>query len=665
MSTGLAAAAAVALSLASSLPLARGASTACGADSKCPKDSPCCSAEGTCGRGSMQCAGGCQPLFSYSPSSCLPNPVCQSQSMAIKSSDYNNTDLFTPILDYNGDPTLSPFTLDSGSLGAGPEGVLLEMTIERQAKISTTRYFLYGTVTATLRHQARQGLVATMITMSDIKDEIDWEFTTANSGETLTNYFKMGNAVTTQGATIYPDGGFDVADWHEYGLDWQEDRLRWTIDGQTVRTVTRQQAGDAYPRSPSRVQFSIWAGGNSTNAPGTIDWAGGPISYDTDEYRKNGVYSQEIKSFSISCNPSTNGGSTNATSWVYTGSQSDSTNEPEYTISTSPIKPLSEPSRDGYAGYPGYDSKPSAGTGPGTNRWDGSGTTSKAKPGSSDSSGDDGVTTQNALKYGLPIAGALVALIAVWALVTVVYRRRHKDKLYASGVTGIAGGPGMVDKLASSRGRAASATGLFAVTSATGAGVGRKGSKYIPLQDVADAGLPDGTTRIGTGIAPASGPTPARSLMYRGYSDDGSSKMEAGGGYEDAAWKSTDSFQDDAVRGAYGAWPDRPAPYQQQQQQPTAPHQYTPPRYYNQAPAAAPPPPPPQQQQQQQRGWTPAAAQQRGPYTSTSPQPRHYDTPNVGYYATPQIQQRAQYHGQPTYHHHHHPAPQQPYPGYP
>lgn len=74
--------------------------------------------------------------------------------MTIKPSDYNNNDIFMPILEYNGNAS-SPFTLDSGSLGAGPEGVLLQLTAAQQAKISTTDYLMYGYVEATLRHNAR------------------------------------------------------------------------------------------------------------------------------------------------------------------------------------------------------------------------------------------------------------------------------------------------------------------------------------------------------------------------------------------------------------------------------------------------------------------------------------------------------------------------------
>ncbi|KAN0059706.1 putative glycosidase CRH2 [Thecaphora frezii] len=543
-------------------------------------------------------------MLSYNPASCLPNPVCQSQNITFKSSEFNNTDLFTPILDYNGDPSLSPFTLDSGSLGSGPEGVLLEMTIDRQAKISTTRYMLYGSVSATLRHEARQGLVATMITMSDIKDEIDWEFTTADSSEVLTNYFYMGNAVTTQGATLHPKaqsgGTFDVAEWHEYGLDWQPDSLKWLIDGKVVRTVTKQEAGVNYPRSPSRVQFSTWAGGNSTNPQGTIEWAGGPIDWTTPEYKSQGYYAQEIKSFSITCASLTDsdGGNsaTDATAWVYTGANSTTTNEPEFRLSSDKIEPLSNPSRDGIPGSPGYDDRPSAGTGPGTNRWDGSGSKSKSSS-SSDSNDNDGVTSDALMHYGLPVAGALVCLIALWGAAVVFYRRRQKSALHASGLTTIPGGPSMNDDSATWKTKAAASTGLYAVTSGA---LGRKESKYIPLQDLADPSLPHGTQRNGTGIAPAPGPSPSVRL-YNGYRD-ASPPASVG--------RSGPPPPPPQPQEQYRVWNERRLPPQQYPQQPWQQQQ---PQYRSQSPIYHAPP----------------------QYANTySPAPRPYDTPNCTWVST-------------------------------
>lgn len=202
-------------------------------------------------------------MASHSANSCLPNPICVSQNVTFHPEAYNNASYFRPILQYNGDASLAPFTLDAGSLGKGPEGVLAQMTIDRQAKLSSTRYFLYGDVEVKLRHNATTGVVATFILMSDIRDEIDWEFTTSDPKNAQSNYFSLGVPKLGNGQDVGPQG-LNVGQWNTFGLNWQPDRLQWKINGQVVRTLKQSEAGSDYPRSPSRVQLSVWAGGNST-----------------------------------------------------------------------------------------------------------------------------------------------------------------------------------------------------------------------------------------------------------------------------------------------------------------------------------------------------------------------------------------------------------------
>lgn len=444
----------------------------------------------------MQCAGGCNPLASFKPTSCLPNPVCRSRNMTIQPGDFDNLAIFTPILQYAGDASKAAFTLDSGSLGPGPEGVLLQLKAAQQAKISTTDYLMYGYVEATLRHDARQGVVAAFITMSDVKDEIDWEWTGANSSEAKTNYFYMGEPVLDHGTDVHMTGN-NVSDWHTYGLNWTSSQLQWTIDGNVVRTLTRDQAGAEYPRSPARIQFSTWAGGNETNPEGTIDWAGGPIDWTTPEYKKQGFYSQEIKQFAVQCaslsslnltSASGGAGGTgggNVTSFVYTGANSSSTSGPAFGTSTAPLRILSDPGADGIPGYPGFksasdsstsDSKDGKASASSSGKDSGKDNGGKGQDGDKsnnddkdskasakdDSANSSSSSTSDALKYALPISGAIVGLAAAWGLVAFVRARHLKAPIInAIGVTGVNdprfSGP-------SNRGYLQAATGMHAAS---------------------------------------------------------------------------------------------------------------------------------------------------------------------------------------------------------
>lgn len=85
-------------------------------------------------------------------------------------------------------------------------------------------------------------------------------------------------------ATIDSDS---FENFHTYEVDWTPDAITWYVDGESVRTLLREDTYNAtsgdymFPQTPSRLEMSVWPGGLSTNAPGTIAWAGGEISWDT------------------------------------------------------------------------------------------------------------------------------------------------------------------------------------------------------------------------------------------------------------------------------------------------------------------------------------------------------------------------------------------------
>jgi len=77
--------------------------------------------------------------------------------------------------------------------------------------------------------------------MSDVKDEIDWEWPGAVTDEVQSNYFFLGiaNYSATDGAK---HGGLSdtSSNFHVYTLNWQEDKLQWIIDGKVVRTLNKE-----------------------------------------------------------------------------------------------------------------------------------------------------------------------------------------------------------------------------------------------------------------------------------------------------------------------------------------------------------------------------------------------------------------------------------------
>ena len=145
------------------------------------------------------------------------------------------------------------------------------------------------------------GVVTAFITMSDIKDEIDWEFPGNATTEGQTNWFWQGiirmylsssipmssaqpfnqtaEWPTTHGTTVgnlsYLTDTFQ--NYHDFTvcffpritpltlnvcqIDWQPDTLKWLIDGAVVRTLKKSDTVNSagvtnYPSTPSRIQLS-------------------------------------------------------------------------------------------------------------------------------------------------------------------------------------------------------------------------------------------------------------------------------------------------------------------------------------------------------------------------------------------------------------------------
>lgn len=138
------------------------------------------------------------------------------------------------------------------------------------------------------------GIVSSAILESDDLDEIDWEWLGGTATEVETNYFGKGNTSTYDRET-YVQMADSQADFHNYTIVWTEESTIWMIDGESVRTLAYADAngGSNYPQTPMRVKLGIWAGGDPSNAEGTIQWAGGETDYD------DGPFTAYIQSVSI------------------------------------------------------------------------------------------------------------------------------------------------------------------------------------------------------------------------------------------------------------------------------------------------------------------------------------------------------------------------------
>jgi beta-glucanase (GH16 family) len=271
----------------------------CGPGLKCPSATPCCSLYGQCGVGAY-CLGGCDPLFSTNLDSCVPAPVCQSQKYSFK-----NLDDVVSIDKYLGDNSKAKWVSSGKPLQYPDGGVLLTMAQDTVGTLlASTEYVWYGKISATMTSSQGKGVVTAFIMMSDVKDEIDFEFVGTDTEHVQSNYY-------SQGVTNYNHGKNHSASdtamtQHTYTLDWKPDTLTWYVDDKVVRTLEKSSTWNStanrfdYPQTPSRVMLSLWPAGLPSNGQGTIDWAGGLIDWNS-QYMKNGYYYSMVKDVSVEC----------------------------------------------------------------------------------------------------------------------------------------------------------------------------------------------------------------------------------------------------------------------------------------------------------------------------------------------------------------------------
>ncbi|KAI5844843.1 concanavalin A-like lectin/glucanase domain-containing protein [Tricharina praecox] len=274
----------------------------CGANlGKCPESKPCCSQYGQCGIGAF-CLGGCDPKFSNQLESCVAAPICQSKK--------HTFDGLTRVADktkYLGDASRYDWVADGNPMNSDDGDLLLTMAAKTVGTVmASTRYVWYGNIKATMKTSRGAGVVSAFIMMSDMKDEIDFEWIGVDLDVTQTNYYFQGIPDYTHGGNISTSATFD--EWHTYEVDWTEDSITWKVDGETGRTLKKSDTYNAtskqydFPQTPSRVQLSLWPGGLATNDIGTINWAGGEIDWTNSADMKDpGYYYVQVKDVVVSC----------------------------------------------------------------------------------------------------------------------------------------------------------------------------------------------------------------------------------------------------------------------------------------------------------------------------------------------------------------------------
>ncbi|KIW35485.1 uncharacterized protein PV07_02181 [Cladophialophora immunda] len=193
---------------------------------------------------------------------------------------------------------------DYATVGYGsPNGANFTFAKRYDAPYIWTRFYvLFGRIEVVVQAAPGAGIITSSVMMSDDLDEIDWEWSGNNfagsSGAVQTNYFGKGQVGNSD------RGSQPVVDdpehkFHTYALDWQPDKLVWSIDGVAVRTLKNNGATTGsyqYPQTPSRLHLGLWCSGDPSTPYGTVYWGGGYTNFSA------APFSAYVKSVKITTN---------------------------------------------------------------------------------------------------------------------------------------------------------------------------------------------------------------------------------------------------------------------------------------------------------------------------------------------------------------------------
>jgi len=263
--------------------------------------------------------GGCDPRSSFSLNSCTPEPVCQSKTYT-----FENLDGIAPNTKYLGDASKADWVSSGSPIQYGSDVLLTMAPNSVGTLLASTTYMWYGNVQAKFKTSRGNGVVTAFILLSDVKDEIDYEFVGADLEVAQSNYYFQGIPDYDNELNITLSDTFE--NFHTYEIDWTPDAITWLVDGQVGRTKKRSDTWNAtanqwdFPQTPARVQLSLWPAGLASNGQGTVNWAGGLVDWESVDIKNNGYYYATFESVTVSCyNATSSPGTNTGVSYTYSG----------------------------------------------------------------------------------------------------------------------------------------------------------------------------------------------------------------------------------------------------------------------------------------------------------------------------------------------------------
>ncbi|KLU90999.1 hypothetical protein MAPG_09524 [Magnaporthiopsis poae ATCC 64411] len=214
----------------------------------------------------------------------------------------------------------------------GDRGAGLQYVNRHDApQIETDFHIWYGRVDFDLQAAPGRGVITSAALKPNEGEGVHWGWSGNDFGQdqglVQTNVPARGGVTGNNDRRIWEAVDNPQGSVHTYSIDWTPEKIDWLIDGNLVNTRLAADAdrdGEPFPQTPSRVQFGVWAGGDPSNGPGVVDWAGGQT--DT----QDGPYAAYLRKVSI-------------TNYNPAGTYEYAEN-PDGTMS---VRPINSPSRGG------------------------------------------------------------------------------------------------------------------------------------------------------------------------------------------------------------------------------------------------------------------------------------------------------------------------------
>ncbi|KAK6544130.1 hypothetical protein TWF694_000838 [Orbilia ellipsospora] len=195
-----------------------------------------------------------------------------------------------------GPNAMFPGTLSTSKISYNSQGAQFQVATTGDAPTITSNfYIMFGRVSVTMMSAPGVGIVSSVVLQSDDLDEIDWEWLGGDNAQVQSNYFGKGNTnPTDRAAFIAVDNPTGTE--HTYTIEWTSQSITWSIDGAVKRVLAASSTSGGeqyYPQTPMQIKLGAWSGGDPSNPPGTIQWAGGYTDY------SQGPFNMFVRSVSI------------------------------------------------------------------------------------------------------------------------------------------------------------------------------------------------------------------------------------------------------------------------------------------------------------------------------------------------------------------------------